>query len=156
LSVTATQSQLSLIEHVAREARAAAVFGNVEVRGQGLSCRAAASAAPAAYRLEHSGERLYVSLVTADRWLSQSVEADLVHTGDSLAELLEEELANLSCPAKATFEHYRSDDKLFTFRTPVPAGRDAADSARMALAFLLGYEACFRNLGDMSAGEDEE
>ena len=49
-------------------------------------------------------------------------------------------------------EHFRSDDMLFTFRSPLPAGIQAADAAKV----LLAYEACFRNLGDMNAGGAED
>lgn len=151
-----TASQLAVLNAVAARAGQSGVFGEVEIRDNMVSCRAAASAAPAAYRLERDADGWFVSLVTADRWLSQSIEQDLVHTGDKIPDLLEEELVNLDCPAKPSFSHYRSEDKLFTFRTPVPPESDESALVRTATAFLLAYEACFRNLGDMSAGEEED
>ncbi|MDX2147000.1 MAG: hypothetical protein SFZ23_05710 [Planctomycetota bacterium] len=141
-----------VLEHVASEARAAGVFANVElVRDRGLvQCQAAASAAPAWYRVQATGEGVFVSVVTPDRWLSHSVEADLLHTGDKLEELLEEELAELGLPGtRPAVDHYRDDEKLFTFRSRAPK------TAREAALFLLAYEACFRNLGDMHQDEDE-
>lgn len=157
---TMNDTLAKFLHEVGLKAGSAGVFGPVKVEGERLSARAAASAAPAAYRLELAGGRLWVSLVTADRWLSESIETDLLHTGDKLSDLIEEELAELDCPTKVTFEHYRSDDRLFTFRTPVPV--DPAElektgprqsALELCTTFLLAYEACFRNLGDMNAGE---
>ena len=150
-----------LLTAVSERARAAAVFEEVAVRGGRLECKARGAAAPASYRLESEGGRLWVSLVMADRWLSESIEADLMHTGDKLEELIEEELVELGCTApKVQFEHFRSEDKLFTFRSLVDAvvpslGGGAGDGALRdaGAALLLAYEACFRNLGDMSVGE---
>ena len=72
-----------------------------------------------------------------------------MHTGDTMEDLLEEELVEMGQPAGSpvVIEHFRSDDLLFTFRTPVPGDVD------VAAAWLLAYEACFRRLGDMEAGE---
>jgi len=140
-----------------------------------IECEASNAAAPAFYRLEADSNRLWVSLVTEDRWLSQSIEADLVHTGDKLDELLDEELADQGYERsgggagrggdggggggfRVMFEHFRSEDKLFTFRSivPVDVSRDSADEiARVGGIFLRAYESCFRRLGDMDAGEGE-
>lgn len=154
------------LEAVAKRARDSGVFGAVGVAptgagvGNRLVCAALASAAPAEFRVDSEGSRLWVSLVTADRWLSQSIEADLVHTGDKIDELLDEELADLPYSGpKAVFEHFRSEDKLFTFRTPLEVPRqNFADEAviQNVGSLLLAYEACFRELGDMSAGGDED
>lgn len=141
----------------AQRLEAAGVFGEVRVERERVVCAARDSAAPAEYRLGLEGGRLWVSLVTADRWLSQSIEADLVHTGDDLGELLEEELADQGLSVgRLPFEHFRSEDRLFTFRTPLPefAGDDAG-RADAAARVVLAYEACFRNLGDMSGSEEE-
>lgn len=152
-----------LLQEVAERATRAGVFGAVRVEGERLSARAAASAAPAAYRIDLQDGRLFVSLVTADRWLSGSIELDLVHTGDKLPDLIEEELAELDCPGKVSFEHFRSEDKLFTFRTPLPvdpakmgSGAERQAALELCTKYLLAYEACFRNLGDMNAGESED
>jgi hypothetical protein len=152
-----------LLGRVKARAEAAGVFGPVLLRDNRLICQARASAAPASYRLESDRGRIWVSLVMADRWLSESIESDLVHTGDKLEDLLEEELAELahgsSNPtARPTFEHYRSDDLLFTFRSPLPIELGSADvdqAADTASLWLLAYEATFRNLGDMEADEED-
>ena len=135
-------------------ADATGVFGPVSVKDGRLVCVAKAAAAPASYRLWVEGDRPWVSLVMADRWLSESIEADLMHAGDKMEDLLEEELVDQGAAAtRLKIEHFRSDDLLFTFRSPLPLST-AADQAPAAAKFLLAYEACFRNLGDMNAGEE--
>jgi hypothetical protein len=159
------QPLATFLTRVAEKVRAASaeggpVFGPVEVREGMLVCRARASAAPASYRLFLDQGRLWVALVMADRWLSESIESDLVEHGDRLEDLLEEEMVELGLhPAEpARFEHFRSDALLFTFRSPLPitpeqAGSDQA--VETAATWLLAYEAMFRNLGDMNEGAGE-
>lgn len=142
----------TLLETVAEQARHAEVFARVAVQEAGLVCHAADAAAHAEYRLGWEDGRLWVSLVTPDRWLSESIEADLMHTGDDVEELLEEELVEQGLEAsRPVVEHFRSDDRLFTFRSPV-SPEDADTAAR----WLLAYEACFRTLGDMAGGGDDD
>lgn len=143
-----------LLDAIADSARRRNVFGAISLDDHRLSCKA--GEAEAFYRLESRGERLFVSLVTPDRWLSESIESDLMHYGDPLEELVAEELAEfgLDVPqGEIVVKHFRSDDLLYTFETPLPAAI-AADADR-TLRFLLAYEAAFRGLGDMS-GSDEE
>jgi hypothetical protein len=98
--------------------------------------------------------RVAVSLVTSNRWLSESIEAELMHTGDKIEELLEEELIDQGYEGKLTCQHYRSDDMLFTFRSEVPVKPDS-NGAAGAASCLLAYEACFRELGDMETDGEE-
>lgn len=156
---------LALLQAVRGRAEAANVFGPIRLEGARLTCRAANAAEPAEYRFEVIDNKLWVSMVTANRWLSESIETDLLHTGDKLDELIEEELEELEFDAKSckvSFEHYRSDDKLFTFRSVVPvkveslSSSPAAADVDTASKWLLAYEACFRRLGDMDAGAGEE
>lgn len=153
-----------MLEAVKARGERAGVFGPVtlDAAKARLSCAAAASAAPAEYRVDVQDQRLWVSLVTADRWLSQSIEQDLVHTGDKLEELIEEELVDLDYEVRAatvSYEHFRSPDKLFTFRSEIPVTLDRVrdpQAAEVASKWLLAYEACFRRLGDMEGGDDDE
>jgi hypothetical protein len=154
----------AFLDRVRERVEEAGVFGPAEVREGRLVCHAKASAAPASYRLDLDGGRLWVSLVMADRWLSESIESDLVEHGDRLEDLLEEELVELGWDPRegqpgaahggpVRFEHFRSDDMLFTFRSPLPVSPEQAGSERAAetcAVWLLAYEACFRNLGDMN------
>ncbi|MCX5691163.1 MAG: hypothetical protein NTV94_15485 [Planctomycetota bacterium] len=138
---------------LAEQAAEAGVFGTIECKGGRLECAAANSAQPATYRLEFDGPALYVVLVMADRWQSHSIEADLLNTGDKAEELISEELGEVGyseCTKGDSLvpcEHFRSEDKLFTFRSKVPA-----EATVIAFQWLLAYEAAFRRLGDMDAG----
>lgn len=165
----ASNSPLSrCLEGVQRRAAQSGVFAAATLTPAGtggsssvarLTCPALASAALAEYRVDVQDGEFWVSLVTADRWLSQSIEQDLVHTGDKLTDLLEEELIELGHSGPGyVVEHFRSPDKLFTFRSRLafPVER-AAEPAHIesAARLLLAYEQCFRRLGDMEAGEEE-
>ncbi|MCC6284950.1 MAG: hypothetical protein IT439_06545 [Phycisphaerales bacterium] len=138
----------ALLADVHRRLEAADVFGDLERRGEALVARARASAEPAHYTLAHEGGAWWASLAMADRWLSESIETDLVQSGDSITELLEDELVELDLDDPAPkVEHFRSEARLFTFRARVP-GQVTPD--RLA-RFMLAFEACFSHLGDMSA-----
>lgn len=147
-----------LIGSLRSAADEAGVFESVEVKAGTLVCHAEGSAEPAEYRVGAEEGRLWVALVTDNRWLSESIESELMHTGDKLEELLEEEMVDLGYEGpEPTYEHFRSPDKLFTFRTAVcdesaDYSQAQAEKARLT---LLGYEACFRQLGDMSESEDD-
>lgn len=151
---------VSLDQIIAR-ARARAegegVFASVRVEGGCLVCEAQGSAEAAHYRLTPRGADLVVSLDMADRWQSESIESTLMHTGDKLEELLDEELAELGYEGPVlAYRHFRSDAMLFVFETTVPLAGLSTDAAgERAAQFLLGYEACFRQLGDMDADGDE-
>lgn len=149
----------SLIERTRQRAEASGLFAEVRAEDCVLNCAARESAAPAFYRISAEDERIYVSLVTEDRWLSQSIEQDLVHTGDKLPDLLEEELVDLGYEhGTLPFEHFRSEDMLYTFRSPIPikqADWATERAAEIAAICLLAYEAMFRELGDMSGGDEE-
>jgi hypothetical protein len=157
-------SVVRLLQALRDRAEKAGAFGPVRLDSDigRLTCRAANAAEPAEYRVDVQQGKLWVSLVTPNRWLSESIETDLLHTGDKLGELIEEELAEFDYDTKGetvTFEHFRSDDKLFTFRSTLPIRldqADAPDAIETASKWLLAYEACFRRLGDMDGAGDEE
>lgn len=86
-----------------------------------------------------------------------------MHHGDPIEELVEEELVELSSEPRGTrrdraaierptVQHFRSDDLLYTFRTPLAGDPPSADEATR---YLLAYEAAFRELGDVEADPDE-
>ncbi len=111
----------------------------------------------AQYNITQDDDGIWVSLTTPDRWLSESIETSLVSTGDDLTELLEDELAELDLDIILQFQHFRSEDKQFTFRSKVPIENVTADTeaAQLVLKCLLAYEACFHELGDMSATDSD-
>ena len=150
----------TLLEHLRERASSAGVFGECRVLEDRLECDADGSAEDAWYRVRWDDGRVWVSLEMADRWQSESIEAELVHTGDKLDELLEEEMVEFGYDGpRPTFEHFRSDAMLFVFRTPVDIAAEVmaeAQSADEVALVLRGYEACFRQLGDMDAENSEE
>lgn len=157
----ASSSQPSLsqtaLEDVARLARESGVFGGVSIEGPAVVCKASAQP-DAAFRLGlEDASHVSVAWVCADRYISQSIEADLMWTGDDLGELIDEELADQGYRGEpiGRVEHYRDPQKLFTFRSLVP--RQAVEAgAAVLVKFLLAYEAAFRDLGDMKPDEDDQ
>jgi hypothetical protein len=152
----------AFLKAVGDHAQRAGVFGAVSLKGGMLVCSAKNSAEPAEYRISADAGKVWVSFVTPNRWLSESIESDLMHTGDSIEELIDEELAELDYagPALGPCQHFRDDDKLFTFRSVIPVSADPQNSTdpgvlRVATTCLLAYEACFRRLGDVDAGAGE-
>lgn len=147
-----------LLETVAQNARKADVFAEVRVEPDRLVCVALGSAEHAEYRLSWDDEKqIWVSLVTKDRWLSESIEAVLMATGDAIEELLEDELVDQGYEGEPLpVSHFRSDDMYFTFQSPIPnANCSNPDAALVVTQCLLAYEACFGQLGDMApSGED--
>lgn len=147
-------SSTTTIQGLGDRADRADVFSSVTVSDDGgrLVCAARGPESDAEYRIERTDAGWTIGLVTPDRWLSESIEAELVHTGDSMEELLEEELIDLGIdPDPIRIEHFRSEDLLYTFQTTVP---DVTPEDTVA-TWLLAFEATFRVLGDMS-GEDED
>lgn len=152
-----SKSTASMLEEIRARAEEAGVFGEIRLNEGRLECRAPNSAEEAWYRVEADGGRWYIALVTANRWLSESIEADLMHHGDPIEELIEEELIELGMEkGRPKVEHFRSDDMLYTFRTPLKTTDVDAGFAQEAGTYLLAYEAAFRELGDMEVDEDDE
>src|SRR5688500_979912 len=103
---------------------------------ENLDSEAAVRDEPAKYREEQRGGRWQVALVTKDRWLSESIEADFMHHGDPIEELLEEELVDQGYtvagdgmpggPRRAAsgrsieVKHFRSEDMMYTFQSVLP------------------------------------
>lgn len=147
----------TILDSVRRAADASGLFAGSELLGDRVRLKAKDAAAEAHYEVVRSGDELLVRLLTADRWLSESIESQLVEHGDSLEELLEDELVEIGHePARdgaiPKVRHFRDPARNYTFECPIPVGPDGPlESARR---FLLGWEACFRGLGDMSGGEE--
>lgn len=159
-STSGLLSEPQLLAAVARAADALDVFHSVEIVGRRVECAALDSAEPAVYRFDLSGDSPSISLVTPARYLSQSIEADLVHTGDKLDDLLADELVEAGYAGPPLqVEHFRDPEKLFTFRSRLSlseAERGSDQGARTIVQALQAYEACFRVLGDMSSSGEEE
>ena len=127
-------------------------FASVRNTEAGIRADAREVDSEAYYKVWQQDGRLYVGLFTPDRWLSESIEADLMFKGDKLEELLEDELIDQGYEGPVpAFEHFRDDEKIYVFRSPLPA--EAAGDAETLAKVMLAYEATFHQLGDMS--EDE-
>jgi hypothetical protein len=156
-----------LLEALHTNALAAGVFASANIvtsarrgsAGDMLRCPALASAEPAEFRVFIDEGKVWIALITEARWLSQSIEADLVHTGDKIEDLLEEELIDQGWEGvRLSYQHFRDEDKLFTFRSPLPfalAACDTPEAIDKSARALLAYEAAFRPLGDMEADDEE-
>ncbi len=158
MSAPASSPIAPLLQSVSAAAQKADVFGSVALRHGMLVCEARDAAAPAEYRVFEDAGAVWVGLFTADRWLSQSIEQDLVHTGDKLEELMEEELADQGEPKPASalkFEHFRDDDRVFTFRVRTGLAGSEPGGADRATRWLLACEAMFARLGDMQGGDED-
>ncbi len=133
-------------------------FATIELNGECLRCKAKGAAAEAWYTLDRDGDGdsagWAVNLLTPDRWLSESIEGDMLEGRDTAEELVDDELVELGFTGKCSqVKHYRDDDKVYVFRSRIP-GIDAAAAAihaKHAATYLLAFEAAFANLGDMSA-----
>ncbi len=154
---TMSSSTVQIIESIANAAKNANVFGAIESSAATITLQAWNAAEPACYRVYLDGDSAIVELATKDRWLSESIEAELVESGDKLDELIEDELVDLGYPEDSgavAFEHYRSDDLEFVFRSKV-VPMNGQDQSEACLQWLLAYEQCFRQLGDMDESDDE-
>ena len=132
-------------------------FASVELVDDGIRCRARDVESEAHYGLTRLDAGMVVRFETPDRWLSESIEAELYHSSDSLDELLEESLDELEWPVDEApvrpFRHYRNDDLAYVFEHDVPAHGDAASTA---CTWLLAYEATFHELGDVAGESDDD
>lgn len=141
-----------LLQTVRTAAAERGVFSSIDLLADRLRCHAKGCPEPAWYELACVGDALIVRFATPDRWLSESIETDLMHTGDPLEELVEEELAELGWKGTvAPVKHFRDDDRVYTFENLVPKSADATLES-VATKFLFAYEAAFRGLGDVGGG----
>jgi hypothetical protein len=155
---TQTNSKLfSLLSEVAARAQSAGVFADIDSKEGMLECKALNSAEPADYRVFEENGAIWVSLSMIDRWQSESIESDLVASGDKLNELIEDELDDLGIlDPVVTFEHFRSPEMEFVFRSKVPSDGDGYPATELVGTWLLAYEQCFRQLGDIDDTEEDD
>ncbi len=146
-----------LLNQIAQQAKQSKRFQSVSCHDDRLHCQARDVESDAYYLIEPGEESgsVFVGLYTSDRWLSESIESDLMHLGESMDELLEEELVEMGITQSLQIHHFRDDHKFYVFRSSVklqaPANGDVSD---YLTRILLSFEACFRELGDMS-GDNE-
>jgi hypothetical protein len=94
-----------------------------------------------------------IRLATPDRWLSESIESELVESRDSMEELLLEELKDRDwAEPPVAVKHFRDDLKQYVFEAALMSSPSpATDRTRLATLFL-SFEAMFAQLGDMAEG----
>jgi len=132
------------------------VFDGVELDGTSLQCRARGAAAEAMYSVTSGQHGLAVALSTPDRWLSESIESDLVHYGDPIEELVEEELVDLGwTEGCGRIRHFRDDAMRYVFTCDLPMSGNTDQDVRAGACLLLAFEAAFRQLGDMADDGEE-
>ncbi len=150
--MTTMSDRKTILDRTTDTLAATGAFLSVENTEAGIRADAREVESEVYYKVWEQDGRLYVGLFTPDRWLSESIEADLMFKGDKLEELLEDELIDQGYEGPVpAFEHFRDDEKIYVFRSPLP--EDAAGDAETLAKVLLAYEATFHQLGDMS--EDE-
>lgn len=145
----------ALYEEVADLVREDKIFAKVRRTDEALICRAKDVEIEASYRVA-VGEKhdvVWVGLYTPDRWLSESIEADLVHRGEKLEDLLEDELYDQGLEIRLPTEHLRDRSMQYLFRSPIqlPPNEklDGEGMVDRVAKVLRAYEALFRQLGDM-------
>lgn len=154
-----------MLDALAQRCRESDFFASVEVVDGLLKAHAKVVESPCWYQagpLETVDEtsQVWVGIHTPDRWLSGSIEADVLNKGDKYEDLLEEELVDQGWQGNARLDvqHFRDDDKIFVFRSPVPmAAEQSLDDPALITKLTQGvfaYEAAFRELGDMVPEED--
>ena len=133
-------------------ASASGRFASVAQCASGLTCQARC-AASAHYALERRGSEWVIRLATPDRWLSESIESELVESRDSMEELLLEELKDRDwAEPPVAVKHFRDDLKQYVFEAALMSSPSpATDRTRLATLFL-SFEAMFAQLGDMAEG----
>lgn len=150
-----TATLTTVLEQAVLPLTNAAVFASVKQDGTTLRCDAMHVEEECYYAVsaDESGT-IWAGWYSPDRWISGSIEGDLVHTGDKIDDLLEEELVDQGVSQKITLEHYRNTDKIFVFQGKLDLPADTAEAAALVTKVLLAFQACFLELGDMSPEEE--
>lgn len=152
----------TLLKEVRLMADATGAFDSTRIENEWLICVAKDSAEPAEYRLGVSEGTFWITVQTEDRWLSESIESDLVESGDEITDLIDEEArARGYTGPDMPVEHFRDQNLWFTFRSPLPIpvqpdGDVKPTPANIDTAFiaLMTYQEVFRELGDMDVAQN--
>ena len=150
----------SLLKQVCQKAKDADAFADVKLEDKQIICIAKAEdpETQAFYKLNLADDgSLYVGIFTLDRWLSESIEADLVEHKDDIEELLADEMYELHIDEGLPVKHFRDEQLQYVFQTliPLPAGEsfDSPDFVEYVGKVLLAYESTFNQLGDLVCEE---
>lgn len=146
----------SLFKQVSEKTQAKAAFADVKLEDQAVIChaRTAEPDTKALYKLTvGESDDIYVGIYTLDRWLSESIEADLVEHKDDIEELLADEMYELGIDDGLPVFHFRDEDLQYVFRSQIlmPSDKpiDGPEFVEYVTKVLLSYEATFSQLGDL-------
>lgn len=135
------------------QARTSGRFESAAIEGEALRCKV--PHVEAWFVVDREGDGWAVSLLTPDRWLSESIEGDMLEGRDTAEELVDDELVEAGFPGRCQpVKHFRDDAKMYVFRSRIPL-EGAADAAAAAATYLLAFEAAFSQLGDMQGATEE-
>lgn len=130
-------------------------FGEVILKDGALRCRAKGAAAEAWFVITPNKSDWTISLLTGDRWLSESIEGDMLEGHDSVEELIDDELVEIGYPHRARpVKHYRDESKTYVFTSEIPL-QGVPDIAEGIATYLLAFSAAFLQLGEMQGNSSE-
>ena len=148
-----TDQEARLLSDLRVRAQASGQFGTVALAADRLTCTARESTAPAEYAVWRSADGWRIALSTADRWLSESIEGQLVESRESLESLLLDELKDLDwTEGELKVRHFRDEARVYVFEVTLAATASPKDLDRLATV-LRAFEQTFAQLGDMSGTE---
>jgi hypothetical protein len=145
-----------LFKLVSEQAEQKGVFAEVKLEAQQLICQAKTDDpdTKAWYKLTvGESDDIHVGVYTQDRWLSESIETDLVEHKDDIEDLLADEMYELGIDEGLGVFHFRDEDLQYVFRSQIlmPADQavDCAEFVDYVTKVLLAYESTFNQLGDL-------
>ncbi|HCD33655.1 MAG TPA: hypothetical protein DER01_14695 [Phycisphaerales bacterium] len=146
----------SLFKQVSDAIKAKHAFASVDVQEELIVCQAKAQdpETQAFYKLcVGESDDLQIGIFTLDRWLSESIEADLVEHKDDIEELLYDEMYELGLEKGLGVFHFRDEDLQYVFRSQIPLPKDkpidGPEFVEYVTKVVLAYEATFSQLGDL-------
>lgn len=136
-------------------------FDTAQRVGDVVTCHAHGTVDEAQFCIEVDDEGVWLTWASVDRYLSQSIEAELTYTGDDIDDMVDEEIvdAGWNLGKLTPNTHYRDEDMRFVFRWKTgitAADLDAGTHAPTFANALAGMVEAFVELGDMVPGDDDD
>ncbi len=160
MTTTIPANASAFLDELATRLKAHDRFDSAERKGHLVTAHATGTPEEAQFCVEVDDAGVWFTWATENRYLSQSIEASLMFSGDDLDDMVDEEIVdtgwNLGKLVPNT--HCRDEDMRFVFRWKTPIGPKAIDAKDHAPHFanaLAGVVEAFVELGDMSEDEDD-
>ena len=136
-------------------------FDTAQRVGDLVTCHAHGTVDEAQFCIEVDDDGVWLTWASLDRYLSQSIEAELMFTGDDLDDMVDEEIvdAGWELGKLAPNAHHRDEDMRFVFRWKTAITPDTVDAGAHAEPFakaLAGMVEAFAELGDMAPEDDDD